>query len=85
MSIQALSRMKILAEAGLSENPFSLVSLLGLPLAFVVVGLLSYFLLQRFAELLIGRTATSIKELLFFTVVVALLCTILVWLNWLSL
>jgi hypothetical protein len=73
--------IQMLAEAGLSENPLSLGPLFGLLLIFVLIGLLAYLLLQRIAEFLIGRTETSVRELLFYTAVVALLCALmsLVW------
>jgi hypothetical protein len=67
----------MLAAAGLSENSDSLEAVFGMLFAFVLVGLLSYLLIQRIAELMIGRTETSIREILFYTVVVALLCVLL--------
>jgi hypothetical protein len=67
----------MLAAAGLSENSDSLEAIFGMLFAFVLVGLLSYLLIQRIAELMIGRTETSIREILFYTVVVALLCVLL--------
>ena len=67
----------MLAEAGLSENPFSFAPILGLLVAFALVAILSYLLLQRTAELMIGQTSTSIREILFYTAVIALLCALL--------
>ena len=64
----------MLAEAGLSDNPFSLGPIFGLLFLFLLVGLLLYLLLQRIAEFLIGRTETSIREILFYTAIVAFLC-----------
>ena len=67
----------MLAEAGLSENPFSFAPIFGLLVAFALVSVLAYLLLQRTAELMIGRTTTSIREILFYTAVIALLCALL--------
>jgi len=71
----------MIAAAGLSEIPFSLGPIFGLLFLFVLVGLLGYLLLQRMAEFLIGRTETSIREILLYTALVALLCVLLklVW------
>ena len=68
----------MLAEAGLSENPFSFAPIIGFLFAFALMGILSYLLLQRAAELMIGRTTTSIREILFYTAVIALLCALLI-------
>jgi hypothetical protein len=57
----------MLAEAGLSENPFSFGLVIGLLFLFSLVGLLAYLLLQRMAEFLTGRTETSIREILLYT------------------
>lgn len=65
----------MLAEAGLSENPMS-IGPCGPLFLFLLIGLLAYLLLQRIAEFLIGRTETSIREICFFTAVVALLCAL---------
>ena len=70
----------MLAEAGLSENPFSLGPIFGLLFLFLLVGLLAYLLLQRMAELLIGRTETSVREILLYTAIVAMLCAVLTFL-----
>lgn len=67
----------MLAEAGLSENPFSFGPIFGLLFLFLLVGLLAYLLLQRMAELLVGRTETSVREILLYTAIVAMLCAVL--------
>ncbi len=67
----------MLAEAGLSENPLALGPVFGLLFLFLLVGLLAYLLLQRIAELLVGRTETSVREILLYTAIVAMLCALL--------
>lgn len=67
----------MLAEAGLSENPFSFGPIIGLPFLFLLVGLLAYLFLQRMAEFLTGRTETSIREILLYTGIAAMLCAAL--------
>ena len=67
----------MLAEAGLSENLFSFGPIFGLLFLFLLVGLLAYLLLQRMAELLVGRTETSVREILLYTAIVAMLCAVL--------
>lgn len=70
----------MLAEAGLSENPISLGPVIGLLFLFSLVGLLAYLLLQRMAEFLTGRTETSIREMLLYTAITAMLCAALTFL-----
>ncbi len=67
----------MLAEAGLSEITFSLGRIFGLLFLFSLVGLFAYLLLQRMAELLVGRTEISIREILLYTAIVAMLCAVL--------
>jgi hypothetical protein len=59
-----------------AEGP-SILSLLGLVFLFVAVGVLASLLLQRFAEWLSGRWQTTIRELMLYTFLAALLCTLL--------
>lgn len=68
---------KIIAQMGWSENGPSLTSALGLLAISVLIGLLSYLVLQRSIEAMIGRTSTSIRELLVYTGIVAALCGLL--------
>ena len=70
----------MLAEAGLSENPFSFGLVIGLLFLFSLVGLLAFLLLQRMAEFLTGRTETSIREILLYTAIAAMLCEALTFL-----
>jgi hypothetical protein len=67
----------MLAEAGISENPFSFGPMFGLLFLSLLVGLLLYLVLQRIGELLIGRTDTSVREVLFYISIVALMGAII--------
>jgi hypothetical protein len=54
-------------------------------LSFVAVGVLASLLFQRFAELIIGgRWRTTIREIMLYTFLVALLCALLLWIGRLS-
>jgi hypothetical protein len=44
---------------------------------FVAVGVLAYMLLQRFAEMMIGRWRTTTRELMLSTFLAAVLCALL--------
>ena len=67
----------MLAEAGFSETTFEFAEIFGVIVAFVLVSILAYLLLQRTAEFMMGGTTTSIREILFYTAVTALLCALL--------
>jgi hypothetical protein len=64
-----------------SDGEGALLSTLLVFLSFGAVGVLAYLLLQRFAELITGQWRTTIREIMVYTFLVALLCALLLWIG----
>lgn len=64
-----------------SNGEGALLSTLLVFLSFGAVGVLAYLLLQRFAEVITGRWQTTIREIMLYTFLVALLCALLLWIG----